>query len=226
MQAINPRQWRITLNQRCAFVLAMMVNMLLMLGSSSVQAADEALLQQISAQIEQHQVVRASFSQSKQMAAMKRPLLTEGKLVYSSAHGVLWQIEKPYRVSYLLGEDRIIEIAADGSRKLRGTRDIPGLAQVGRVFRAMLGANTTALQSHFNAEASGSLAQWQIVLRPKQAQIQQFLSLLTLSGGKFVESISIDEASGDQTLIRFSNTTTLSTPDPVELQLLQSLKAP
>lgn len=226
MPAITQRLWRMPLQPGFSSLIAFSASMLLALLSTDVQATDEALLAQIGQQIEQHKVVRASFSQKKQMAALKRPLLTEGKLVYSNAHGVLWQIEKPYKVAYLLGEDKIIEIAADGSRKQRGTRDIPGLAQVGRVFRAMLGANTSAMQSHFAAEASGKLTQWQIVLHPKQSQIQQFISQLTLSGGQFVENISIDEASGDLTQIRFYDSVSLAAPSDAELQLLQSLKAP
>lgn len=225
MPSINLRAC-MPLTRGLSGLIALSASIVLSLASHVVWAADDALLAQIGQQIEQHKVVRANFSQKKQMAALKRPLLTEGKLVYSSAHGVLWQIEKPYKVAYLLGEDSIIEIAADGSRKQRGTRDIPGLAQVGRVFRAMLGANTSAMQSHFAAEASGKLAQWQIVLRPKQPQIQQFISQLTLSGGQFVETISIDEASGDLTQIRFHDATALAAPSEAELQLLQSLKAP
>ncbi|MCB5188042.1 outer membrane lipoprotein carrier protein LolA [Methylobacillus caricis] len=195
------------------------------LAATSGHAADPELLSIIGKQIEQHQVVRADFSQAKQMAALKRPLLTHGKLVYSSRHGVLWQIERPYRVSYLLGETKIIEISADGSRKERGVRDIPGLAQVGRVFRAMLGADTNALQAHFDATVTGSAQQWNIVLQPKQAQVQQFLKQLQLSGGQFVEQIDIAETSGDLTNITFSNSIAAAAPSASEQQLLDSLQA-
>lgn len=189
-------------------------------------AADDALLAQIAAQTARHQIVEARFIQNKQMAALKRPLVTEGRLVYSKAHGVLWQIEKPYRIAYLLGEQQIVEIAADGSRKQRGVKDIPGLSQVGRIFRAMLGADTDTLQAQFDIQADGNPADWNIHLQPKQAQVRQFLAALHLTGGQFVQTIHIDEASGDQTLLKFIGTQAGSTPSPQDLLLLESLKTP
>ena len=114
------------------------------------QAADD-LAAQIAARIEQHPVLRASFEQEKQMAALKRPLLTAGKLTLSRQHGVLWQIERPYRMSYVLAETRIVEIDAAGQRRERGGKEVPGLAQVGRVFRAMLGGKLSEASAEIQA---------------------------------------------------------------------------
>src|SRR6185369_15238228 len=107
----------------------------------------------------------------------------------SRRHGVLWQIEQPFRMSYVLGEERIVEIGADGVRRERGLRDVPGLAQVGRVFRALLGANTAALRDYFDATVQGDPAKWEIELKPRQPQLAQFLTGLQLSGGRFVDKI-------------------------------------
>ena len=187
--------------------------------SLQVLSAEPDTLSRIGAQMEQYPVVRAEFIQNKQMPALKRPLVTSGRLVFSRRYGVLWQIEQPYRMSYVLGEERIVEIAADGTRRERGLRDVPGLAQVGRVFRAMLGANTSALREIFVVRVQGGPDKWEIDLTPRQAQLAQFLSGLQLSGGRFVESLSISETGGDMTQIRFRNTQSASAPSEVELQL-------
>ena len=169
------------------------------------QSANEALLTRVASQLDQHAVVRAEFVQSKQVAALKRPLVTSGHLLFSRQHGVLWQIEHPYRVSYILGEDRVVEIAADGSRKERLARDLPGLAQVGRVFRAMLGANTSALRNHFDLQIQGEPQRWVLTLKPQQAQIAQFIEQLEIRGGAFVSEIHVQEAAGDSTHIKLRN---------------------
>ncbi|CAG0961311.1 hypothetical protein MTYP_00744 [Methylophilaceae bacterium] len=194
-----------------------------MLSISPVAAVESDTLTDIGKQIEQHHVVRAEFTQTKQMADLKRPLITRGKLVYSRDHGVLWQIEQPYRIGYVLGEEKIVEISAHGVRKERGMRDIPGLAQVGRVFRAMLGANTVALKSYFDASVQGDTSQWAIQLTPKQAQLKQFLTQLKLQGSRFVETIDIDENNGDRTTIRFTDSQAATTLSLEELQLLTGL---
>lgn len=199
-----------------------LISFLLILLVGPAQTAETVqpdALARIGAQIEQHAVVRAEFTQSKQMAAMKRPLVTSGHLVYSRRHGVLWQIEQPFRMSYVLGEDKIVEIGADGVRRERGLRDVPGLAQVGRVFRAMLGANTSALREYFDATVQGDPAKWEIELKPRQPQLAQFLTGLQLSGGRFVDGIRIAEAGGDTTQIHFRNSQGASVPSNAELQL-------
>lgn len=192
---------------------------LLLPMSLQALSAEPDTLARIGARMEQPPVVRAEFVQSKQMSALKRPLITSGRLVFSRRHGVLWQIEQPYRMSYVLGEERIIEIAADGTRRERGLRDVPGLAQVGRVFRAMLGANTGVLRELFEVSVWGDPDKWDIELKPRQVQLTQFLSGLQLSGGRFVENIRLSEPSGDTTQIRFRNMYVASVPNEAELQL-------
>lgn len=177
------------------------------------------LLEDLSAHVEQYPVVRAEFTQTKQMAAMKRPLVTRGRLTFSRSHGVLWQIEQPYRMTYVLGETRIVEIGSDGARKVRETRDVPGLAQVGRVFHAMLGANPATLREHFDVTGQRDASRWSLELKPRQAQLAQFLSGLQLSGGSFVEEIRIGEAGGDSTQIRLADSQGADALNEAEAQL-------
>ncbi len=202
---------------RCSFLIRCLITVGCLLGDWSAWASD--MLSQIGAQIEQHAVVRAEFVQTKQIAALKRPLVTKGRLTFSRSQGVLWQIEQPYRLNYVLGEARIVEIASDGVRRIRETREVPGLAQVGRVFRAVLGANADALREYFEATVQGDPAKWAIELKPRQSQLAQYLSGIQLSGGRFLEEIRISETGGDSTRIRFSNSHAAAALDEAELLL-------
>lgn len=186
-----------------------------------IHAAETDMLKRIGSQIERHHVVHADFTQTKQMAALKRPLITTGHLVFLREQGVLWQIEKPYRIAYLLSDEKIVEIAADGSRKERGQRDVPGLAQIGRVFHAMLGAQTNILHEYFNVSVEGNEKKWRITLTPRHPQIAQFLTQLRLNGGQFVEQIRILEAGGDTTLIRFTNSRGSKIPSESDKRLFE-----
>jgi hypothetical protein len=185
------------------------------------------LLDELAAQAAAYPLVRAEFVQTKRMAAMKRPLLTRGRLTFLRGRGVLWQIEQPYRVTYVLGESRIVEIGEDGARRAREARDMPGLAQVGRIFQAMLGANTEALREHFELAARGEekregekdARRWTLELKPRQAPLAQFLDGLRLSGARFVEEIQIDEAGGDSTQILLRDSQGAETPTGDEARL-------
>lgn len=196
-----------------------LISACLLFASTQVHAQADDLLTRIAAQLDKHAVVRAEFTQSKQISGVKRPLQTSGQLVFARQHGVLWQIEQPYKVSYILSEEKVVEIAADGSRKERLARDLPGLAQVGRVFRAMLGANTGALREYFDIQARGDAGNWSLALIPRQAQMAQFIEQMDISGGAFVGAIRIQEKGGDATQIRFRNSSGANTLSESEQQL-------
>jgi outer membrane lipoprotein-sorting protein len=165
--------------------------------------ADAALLDAIARRIGTPQVVRGDFVQEKRLAALRQPFVSEGRLVFSRSQGVLWHIDRPYRASYLLTETAVVERLPDGTRHARAARDSPGLAQVGRVFRATLGADTTALAEYFTVDAQGTPARWRLTLTPRADTLRQAIRDITVAGAQMVEEISITEASGDRTVIRF-----------------------
>lgn len=200
--------------------------LLLTLQSVLAYAAESDSFSRIGAQIARHTVIRADFVQNKQMAALKRPVVISGHLVLSRRHGLLWHIEKPYRVSYIISEERIVEFSAAGARRERGAREVPGLTQISRVFRAMLEANTQRLRETFDVDVQGDQEKWEIVLKPNQAQLAQFMSSLQLSGGHFVQSIRIYETSGDTTQIKFNNSRGSSEESQAELQFFGAVGKP
>jgi hypothetical protein len=160
---------------------------------------------QLSRRLSQRAVVRADFVQEKQMVAFKKPLVTRGKMIFVRNQGVLWKIESPLRLTYVLTEDRIVEISEDGQAQVRTARDVAGLAQVGRIFRALLGAQTGPLAELFTFAGDTSPERWRLSLQPKPGPVAQYMKLIRLDGARHVEHIRIDEVNGDSTAIVFSN---------------------
>ncbi len=155
--------------------------------------------------IEQAPVLRADFTQEKQMAAFRKPLQTRGQLTFASGQGVIWQIEAPLKVAYVLGEDRIVEIGEDGVAQVRTARDIPGLAQVGVLFRSLLSARVDALAELFTVTLEGTLDAWRLTLIPKPGPVAQSMREVRMNGGRHVERIRIEEANGDTVILVFHN---------------------
>lgn len=174
------------------------------LVSAAAQAitADD-IATHLGARLENSPVLRAEFVQTKELAAFKKPVLTRGQLVFARQDGVLWQIEQPLKLTYVLGETRITEIGDDGQVVSRAVNDVPAMAQVGRILRALLGAQLGPLREWFEASAEGNDKQWTLILTPKSPQVGQFIRRITLGGSQFVDTIAIEEKSGDTARIRF-----------------------
>jgi outer membrane lipoprotein-sorting protein len=194
----------------------------LCLFAGVAHGADQTLLDGLRAQFARHAVVRADFTQEKRIQGMTRPVVSEGRLLFSRDQGVVWQIERPYRAAYLLTGTHMIEVAADGTRRAVAVADQPGLPEVSRVFRSVLGADTAALAEQFRIEATGTLARWTLRLTPRADALKKAIPLIVLSGGEFLERVELDEAAGDHTLIRLMRTRAGDALAPDELSTFKA----
>lgn len=172
----------------------------------------------IAKQIEQYPVVRADFVQTKRMAALKRPLVSRGRMIFSRKEGIFWLIEEPLRVSYWLADLKIVEISPEGQRREQETRSNPALTQISRVMRSMLGAQSDVLKENFEIKANGTISQWEVELVPRQAQLAQFVRSIKVAGGRFIEVMSLEEASGDLTQTRFNGSEVLTAVPATDIQ--------
>jgi len=195
------------------------LGLLSLVGLARASEAPADLLMRISKELERHAVVRANFIQTKQLAVVKRPVTSTGRVVFARQEGLLWQIEQPLRIGYVLQNDRMIELGSDGSRRQRNSRDMPGMSQIARIFQAVLGGDMASLGQYFEVQAQGTPAAWTLGLTPRQAQVARFIERIELSGNNLLQSVRLFEAGGDTTLIRFTGSVGATQLDDAERQL-------
>ncbi len=177
------------------------------------------LASQIVAGVSRAPVLRAEFTQIKTIAALTRPLVTSGRFTYVRGQGLLWRIEQPYRATYVLNEQGIVEIGDNGVA--RAPTAAPGLQHVSRIFRALFEPDVALLQQYFDTTANGDAARWELVLTPQQAALRHVFKNVRIHGARFVDDVKLDEANGDFTVIRFRRTQEAATPDDDEQRLLR-----
>ncbi|ASV98420.1 LolA family protein [Paraburkholderia aromaticivorans] len=184
-------------------------------------AGNPALVAQIAARLAQAKGVRAQFTQTQTLAAMKQPLVSTGSLVFFRERGVIWQIDKPYQATYIITDAGVAEVDANGGRvTTHGAQGTRGVAQVSKMMRAMLGGDLSALYSQFDVEAQGSAAQWRMQLTPNQPQIAQSIKGLAMSGGDYLQNLRITLANGDVTQLEFTKSAAVTELTAAERGLL------
>ena len=175
----------------------------------------------IAAHLAQPKGVRAQFTQTQTLAAMKQPLVSSGALVFFRERGVIWRIDTPYKATYVITDAGIAQFDAAGRRVSAhsgaGTR---GVAQVSKMMRAMLGGDMSALYSQFDVEAEGSAARWRMQLTPNQPQLAQSIKGVEMDGGDYLQSLRIALANGDVTKLAFTKSEAASEPTAAERSLL------
>ncbi|SDQ44925.1 LolA family protein [Paraburkholderia tuberum] len=189
-------------------------------AANAASHANAALVSQIAAHLAQPRGVRAQFTQTQTLAAMKQPLVSNGTLLFFRERGVIWRIDTPYKATYVITDAGVAQLDASGHRvsthSAQGSR---GVAQVSKMMRAMLGGDLSALYSQFDVSAEGSAAQWRMRLTPNQPQLAQSIKGLDMSGGDYLQNLRITLANGDVTRLEFANSTAVAEPTPDERSL-------
>ena len=174
-------------------------------------ASDTSLVSQIAGHLAEAKGVRAQFTQTQTLSAMKQPLVSTGSLVFFRERGVIWQIDTPYKAIYVITDTGVSEVNANGQRLTTNSGSgVRGVVQVSRMMRAMLGGDLSALYAQFDVHADGTPAQWRMQLTPNQPQLAQSIKGLEMSGGDYLQALRITLANGDVTRIDFANSAAVS----------------
>lgn len=194
--------------------------LLIVLPAASVQAHDAALADNVAQQLRASPLVRANFTQTKQIAALKRPVLSRGRFVFSKERGIVWELLQPINLTYLLQVNGVIEIGADGRTRRQSGREAQGMMEVGRILNALWSGNTTVLEPLFQIEMQGKPEQWHLKLVPKSAPLSGFLTRIVVSGraAQIQHVTLIEAAAGDSMSIDFQTEIPPAPLNPQEIR--------
>ena len=188
---------------------------------SQAQNGNPALVSQVASRLAQAKGVRAQFTQTQTLSAMKQPLVSTGTLVFFRERGVIWRVDTPYKATYVITDAGVSEVDANGKRvNTKSAQGVRGVAQVSKMMRAMLGGDLSALYSQFDVDAQGTPSQWKLELKPNQPQLAQSIKGLQMTGGEFLQTLRITLANGDVTQIEFAKSEAINDLAPGERTLL------
>lgn len=166
-------------------------------------AADSELLATVSARLAAETAVDQRFVQEKQLRILKRPIRTEGVMLYRREQGVCWHTEKPVASTLVLGEHELRQIDAGNELVLKAEQQ-PALFGFTQLFFAALSGQVATLGEHFTMQVHGNADAWQLELVPKDALLRRFIEQMELRGGARIERVRILDRGGDTTEIQFS----------------------
>jgi hypothetical protein len=177
---------------------------LMILIVSSGHAEDTFTLADISDQLVPTPVLRADFEQQRSLRLLNRPLVSEGQLLYVSGRGVLWEVTAPQPAAMVIAPGRMTEFI-DGVGHPLSLGQSPVFQNLIQVFLAALSGELENLAEVFEVTVEQKVPGWHVTLTPKAPNLADAITTIELEGSRFVTSIRILEASGDSTLVIFSD---------------------
>lgn len=164
---------------------------------------ENPLLNNIASSLSAHKILRSSFTQTRTMSFMKKPLIMEGRFAYSSQHGLYWELLKPYKAIYVITPGAIHSYDDKGNRVDGKGAGEQVFRRVATMFSAIFTADIRELEKLFDIYFSGTEKEWRLGLKPKKQLVQKIIDHILVDGGQYVEVITILEKSGDTLQLQF-----------------------
>lgn len=177
--------------------------MVVVLFSLSAQAVTLTELQQ---RFSQQPVLRAEFEQQRSISGMAKPLKSSGELLISQQKGLWWSQQKPFPLTLLLDDKRMVQTLTGQPPQVVTADNNPQMFQFNHLLTALFHADSQALEQNFALQFSDlGRNKWRLILTPKTTPLDRLFKRITLNGEQFLETIDIDDMQSDATHIRFFN---------------------
>lgn len=157
----------------------------------------------LSAQLQQQPVVQGQFQQTRYLHNLPQALHSSGVFTLVQKQGLYWELQSPFALRLRLDARGIAQQDAQGQWQISPQS---GQSRQIALFMALLGGDTEELSRDFELQLSGTAQDWQLMLKPKSAVLQQIFQHIQLQGDQFLRQVEILETQGDRSLIRFSDT--------------------
>ena len=159
---------------------------------------------------------RSHFKQQKKIKILNAPLLSEGKVIYSSDNGIIWETSSPIQSKLIISDSKIFEISTQNKQITKKLIKQTGIHGIYTIFQALLTGNTDIIRSNFSASYQEMPESWIIYLSPLSSPLNKIFDEITLTGNQNIKSITFNETNQDSTRIEFfksENTPSKLTPE-------------
>jgi hypothetical protein len=169
-------------------------------------SAQAVTLQELQQRFSQQPVLRAEFEQQRTISGMAKPLISSGDLLISQRKGLWWAQQKPFPLTLLLDDKRMVQTMVGQPPQVITAENNPQMFQFNQLLTALFHADSQALEQNFTLQFSDlGNNQWRLVLIPKTTPLDKLFKRITLNGNQYLETIDMDDMQNDTTHIRFFN---------------------
>jgi hypothetical protein len=169
-----------------------------------VPLSGAAQVEKIPALLAKPKVLCGNFEQTKQLAGLKKPLISSGRFCLVVEKGVLWRTLHPFPNTVRVTREEITQSQGERVTTRLSAKQEPAIGVINSVLFSLLAGDFGQLQKLFDVDGKVIKDSWTVVLKARDPSLARMLGQISLAGGAFVTSIVMDETGGDRTRIVFS----------------------
>ena len=124
---------------------------------------------------------RATFTETRNLSVLNRPLSMSGELVYAPPNYLEKKTTSPKREIFILNGDQL-QYESQGKQFSININSQPELVAFVDSIRGTLSGNKARLEENFALNLSGNQKKWSLTLLPNDQQISRFVTKIIVSG--------------------------------------------
>ena len=150
---------------------------------------------------------RCLFREEKHLAALDRPLLSEGRLVYLRPSHLEKTTIAPEPESVLVDGDRLQLSAGGEPAQTVSLSARPEIAALVDAVRGTLSGDATTLEHRYRVRATGSLSGWRLVLVPVDIAVAKLVHAIVIEGVfTHIATFRTESPNGDVAIMSIEDT--------------------
>jgi len=148
--------------------------------------------------------LQGHFAQLNHLHDLPQPLQSSGNFLVARGLGVDWHTRQPFDAEVVLTAKALIQ-RSGGDVQVLGADQQPGLAAVSRTFDALFTLDLPQLSQRFKLYGVQDQQGWVLGLKPRDAALADHLAAVVVRGHDRPAEVTLYQADGDHTEIRFSD---------------------
>jgi len=165
------------------------------------------LVQNISAASKQMKTLRCDFVQKKTISILADEMLSEGKLLFKQTDKLCWEYTKPYQYRFTMNGNKVM-VGTENNKSIIDVSSSKVFNEISKVIVSSISSSGIFDGDKFTAKFNVGTQDFQVTLTPKQRELRQLFSSITLTFNRkdySVDAVEIKEISDDTTLIIMKN---------------------
>jgi hypothetical protein len=160
----------------------------------------------VCAGVSSHSVVAGDFELRRSISALKRTMASSGTYFISRDKGMVWNTEKPFPSTMVMGTDYIVQSVPGGKPSVISAAGNEAFTRMAEVMRSVFTGNADALLKSFKVYFDGAPDNWRLGLIPTDRTVRAFADRFTLAGnGGSISRVEMAAKNGDTSTYILTN---------------------
>lgn len=179
--------------------------MLILIGFATAAFGDnQNNFHAVQAELSKTTYLTGNFTQIRYIKLLSSPLKSAGVFVFSEKNGLIWKQMIPFQSTLTVTDSQLTQKIGNGPVTVFTKKQQPIIFLFTKIFLSAFKGNVAVLAPYFKIHFSGNTRHWVMFFVTRNSPMNKAIKSIELIGGKYVDKVVIDEATGDQQIITFN----------------------